>query len=1061
MESTGRADAVQLSSAAFGACALPEDVMPTRLLDIKGKGHMRVHTVRAGSEEEAVVRAALAAAPRASLHGGGAARQRWRRLAVAVRAMGHLRAAAAASAAARTVADDALLPLPQFGDVAAAAREPSGGSSVSGGSSGGVRGGAATRDAAADALLRSLTQQHMAMAQLSSWLPPTCFLLYNVLHAHWFLSDQVPGAAAVMAVYCPFYLAGCAAFASLHLAFAARAWLPRRLGALPWGAAFAWMQCGLMLHTSVGHFVEIVLRPGGGNCPAAHPPACMRAAFWAIHIPMLPLLWLETQLPLRLIVFPECVRQALYIALALFAAHATDGLTPAFAAAVLAEAAAAALLVPVILGLCTEPTQALSDLLAGVDTCPSPLRPPRDALVAASLALRRRLFGGATLVDEHGSAILAVNGAVLVIQLATSGSNLSLLEVARRMGSLMGIILAASASTKLRPTASAPSLDALAARLGVAAEARILRELRDALAAARSEAAMLRAAGDALGALYPGAAAWAVGAFAEGTGCDIVAALEAGPDDAARSMMLAALPPDVGAQPGASVAAACLVTGGVRVLDSRDAARGGGTHSDWAAAAAAGVPTAQAVTAPLTAGPRVVGFVTLHFGLYSSTARAHNWAPLTEFLDAVGGALFVARAFAIDRDPGGGAPVAPPRLRAAPRAAAAAAAAPGAAAAAPEEARYPATAADADALAALDASADADATLLRDWGTDAWGLSDEEVQRLLLATLHSLGLLRAFRLAPAAAAGFIAAVAAHMNDCPFHCLRHVCMVTTRCALLLTQSGLRARVLTDLDCLALLLAALTHDLEHSGTTNSFHVATRSPLALRYHDTSVMENHHACVALTLLERSGLLAQLAPGERSELRKTLVAAVLATDMAVHGELLARVAARVAAHRDAAAAAAAAGADGAGADGAGAPPDAARTRRSSTAGAAHAAGAGAAGFRRESVDDRRLLVCYLLHCADLCNPLLPFPLSRRIANTLETEFAAQAALERAQELPVSVMLAQTDVAKARNEVGFIKAVVKPLYTTLADVAPPLRACLARMDATCAQWEALIAAGGA
>ena len=541
----------------------------------------------------------------------------------------------------------------------------------------------------------------------------------------------------------------------------------------------------------------------------------MRTAFWGIHLPLLPVLWLETQLPLRLVVFPECVRQLVYVAMALSSAHLTGGVTAAYAVrarvmaiatrlriltcarsnlppqtAVVSEAAAAALLTPFVLGLSYQPTQALTDLLVAVETCPRALHAPRNAICAATAFVRRRFFGGASLVDEHGSAILAVNGFVLVFQLIFLGREVSLLEVSSRMGLLMALILAGSAVTKLRPTSSAPSLDALAARLGVAAEQRALRELRDALASARSEAAMLHAAGEALTQLYPAAAAWAVGAFAEGTGCDLVAAMEAGPDDVARGALLAALPPSVGAQAGASssvavacAAGACCVigplaradmhlaggaSGAVRVLDSRDTPGGLSTHADWLAAAAAGLPTAQAVTAPLTAGPRLVGFVTLHFGLYDS--YAHNWAPLTEFLDAVGGALFVARAFAINRD---GAAPAPPRLAHAALRAASASSMDAATADGPGP--YPATAADGAALQALDDAAAADAELLRDWSLDAWALSDEEVQRLLMAMMHAMGLLRRFKLAPAALASFIASVAAHMNGAS----ALLCMLPTR------------------------------------------------------------------------------------------------------------------------------------------------------------------------------------------------------------------------------------------------------------------------------------------
>jgi hypothetical protein len=48
---------------------------------------------------------------------------------------------------------------------------------------------------------------------------------------------------------------------------------------------------------------------------------------------------------------------------------------------------------------------------------------------------------------------------------------------------------------------------------------------------------------------------------------------------------------------------------------------------------------------------------------------------------------------------------------------------------------------------------------------------------------------------------------------------------------------------EIDCLALLLASICHDLEHPGTTNAFQVNTGSALALRYNDASVCVR--ACV------------------------------------------------------------------------------------------------------------------------------------------------------------------------------------------------------------------------
>ena len=49
-------------------------------------------------------------------------------------------------------------------------------------------------------------------------------------------------------------------------------------------------------------------------------------------------------------------------------------------------------------------------------------------------------------------------------------------------------------------------------------------------------------------------------------------------------------------------------------------------------------------------------------------------------------------------------------------------------------------------------------------------------------------------------------------------------------------------MSDLEVFTSLLAAIIHDYDHSGTTNSFHVNSASDLALLYNDRAVLENHH---------------------------------------------------------------------------------------------------------------------------------------------------------------------------------------------------------------------------
>ena len=45
---------------------------------------------------------------------------------------------------------------------------------------------------------------------------------------------------------------------------------------------------------------------------------------------------------------------------------------------------------------------------------------------------------------------------------------------------------------------------------------------------------------------------------------------------------------------------------------------------------------------------------------------------------------------------------------------------------------------------------------------------------------------------------------------------------------------------------MLTAALCHDMGHEGHNNGFLVASSSPLALLYNDTSVLENMHVALA-----------------------------------------------------------------------------------------------------------------------------------------------------------------------------------------------------------------------
>ena len=187
-------------------------------------------------------------------------------------------------------------------------------------------------------------------------------------------------------------------------------------------------------------------------------------------------------------------------------------------------------------------------------------------------------------------------------------------------------------------------------------------------------------------------------------------------------------------------------------------------------------------------------------------------------------------------------------------------------------------------LAELDVTTPGRAALLRDWSLDPWALAEEELVPLLVAMFHARGLLRALRLSPAALRAFVAGADERYGVAPFHNWRHAFAVTAAAWRFLDAAP---ELLPEpLDQLALLVAALCHDVGHPGTTNAYQINSSSPLALRYNDVSVLENAHAASTFALLEETRLLAPLTAAERATLRRAVVAAILATDSARCGAI-------------------------------------------------------------------------------------------------------------------------------------------------------------------------------
>ncbi|TNM93446.1 hypothetical protein fugu_002146, partial [Takifugu bimaculatus] len=117
----------------------------------------------------------------------------------------------------------------------------------------------------------------------------------------------------------------------------------------------------------------------------------------------------------------------------------------------------------------------------------------------------------------------------------------------------------------------------------------------------------------------------------------------------------------------------------------------------------------------------------------------------------------------------------------------------------------------------------------------------------------------------------------------YHNWRHA-FNTAQSMFALLKSGRLQNNLNDLEVLALMIATLSHDLDHRGVNNSYIQRSDHPLAQLYcHST--MEHHHFDHCLMILNSPGnqILSSLSLDEYKSTLKMIERAILATDLALY----------------------------------------------------------------------------------------------------------------------------------------------------------------------------------
>merc|ERR1712203_1120729 len=105
--------------------------------------------------------------------------------------------------------------------------------------------------------------------------------------------------------------------------------------------------------------------------------------------------------------------------------------------------------------------------------------------------------------------------------------------------------------------------------------------------------------------------------------------------------------------------------------------------------------------------------------------------------------------------------------------------------------------------------------------------------------MHPLNYLGYHRMDGRKLNTWVQAIGKQYNDVPYHSWRHAFDVFQLSFLALTDGG-TAAYFNAQDCCAIMLAAVSHDVGHQGTSNAFQSKAQTDLASVYNDRSPLEN-----------------------------------------------------------------------------------------------------------------------------------------------------------------------------------------------------------------------------
>uniref|UniRef100_A0A8C3VZ83 Phosphodiesterase n=1 Tax=Catagonus wagneri TaxID=51154 RepID=A0A8C3VZ83_9CETA len=275
------------------------------------------------------------------------------------------------------------------------------------------------------------------------------------------------------------------------------------------------------------------------------------------------------------------------------------------------------------------------------------------------------------------------------------------------------------------------------------------------------------------------------------------------------------------------------------------------------------------------------------------------------------------------------------------------------------------------------------------WSFDVFALNEASGEHSLKFMIYELftryDLINRFKIPVSCLIAFAEALEVGYSKYknPYHNLIHAADVTQTVHYIMLHTGIM-HWLTELEILAMVFAAAIHDYEHTGTTNNFHIQTRSDVAILYNDRSVLENHHVSAAYRLMqeEEMNVLINLSKDDWRDLRNLVIEMVLSTDMSGHFQQIKNI-------------------------------------RNS--------------LQQPEGLDRAKTMSLILHAADISHPAKSWQLHHRWTMALMEEFFLQGDKEAELGLPFSPLCDRKSTMVAQSQIGFIDFIVEPTFSLLTD----------------------------